>query len=272
MKKIVHISDLHFGRANPTIIATLLSQCIDLKPDILIISGDLTQRARIEEFTAAQEFIQALESKGIYTLTIPGNHDIRPLYSPIKRVSTGYDRYDQYIRPITNSEFRDSEIGILGINTVRPLKIAGGSLSKKDTASAQKWFVSLPSPALRMVVTHHPLDLPSHYPKRKLATQAEQGIYELAQSKVALYLSGHYHRASTVTTKERYSQDHFAAIALQAGTVSNRIRGESQSFNVLTVEHTSIAIIPYIWDVVDGHFLPKETFSFIYLEEQWKKE
>ena len=118
-------------------------------------------------------------------------------------------------------------------------------------------------------MTHHPLDLPAEFPKRKLARHAERGISEFAQDHLDVYLSGHYHRSSAISTRQRYSAGSYGAIAVQAGTISTRSRGERQSFSLLHIKRTRIKVTPYLWDPIHNDFSPTNSFDFSLKNRQW---
>ncbi len=264
MKSIVHISDMHFGRSDPKINDALLSACLTIDPDIFVISGDFTQRATVAEFEQARAFIKQLDRPKKRIVAIPGNHDIEPLYKPLARLRTPYNRYQEFIAPHTVAEYSDAQLAIGSINTVRASRLKGGHVSKRSLAEAENWFTKQKENAVRLLITHHPLDLPSASPKRKLARRSTRGVYRLARSRVDMYLSGHYHRSSAVVTRTRYPKDHYAAIALQAGTVSLRSRGQLQSFNVLNITRSRIDVSVYMWNPKRNQFIASETMQFVF--------
>ena len=263
------MSDTHFGKTEDEVIVSLIEACVQCKPDLVVISGDVTQLARVKEFESARKFLESLRAKLLPMLIIPGNHDIRPLLSPIKRTLDPYDRYNNFIVPFSVPSFVDEEIAVHSINTVRASRFKNGYVSKASMVKAQTWFDALPTNLIRIVVSHHPLDLPEEHPKRKLASHAEWGIYELAKSHIDIYLSGHYHRSGVVHTTQRYRKDHYAAVAIQAGTISNRMRGELYSFNLLKIKRTTINITPYVWDVTHKDFVATTSFDFVSRDNQW---
>jgi 3',5'-cyclic AMP phosphodiesterase CpdA len=117
MRTLVHLSDLHFGRIDPAIVEPLRRAVVELKPDLVAISGDFTQRARRSQFAAARAFIASLNAK---TLVVPGNHDI-PLYDVVSRLVAPLDYYRRYISSDLEPEYQDEEMIVLGVNTARAL-------------------------------------------------------------------------------------------------------------------------------------------------------
>ena len=75
MARIAHLSDIHFGAHDPRIVDAATAWLEERRPDLVIISGDLTQRARVEQFRAASAWLNRLRAAGLKLLVIPGNHD-----------------------------------------------------------------------------------------------------------------------------------------------------------------------------------------------------
>lgn len=263
MKKILHMSDVHFDKIDSAMIAALLRITKRIHPTLIIISGDLTQRAKVAEFEAVAQFIHSLKKTKIPVFAIPGNHDIAPFYAPVRRMINAYDRYNDAIVPLTVQRYADSEIAVLGINTVRRSRIKDGRISRSDIEKAKDWFGAHPRAHTRIVVTHHPLDLPSQYKKHKLVIGSKRAIYALADAHVDVYLSGHHHRHTISTTAVRYTIPHHNAITVQAGTVSTRSRGEAQSFNLLVIKKNKIEITTYIWNSDQSDFVLQPMHAFI---------
>src|SRR3989344_7540611 len=143
MRTLLHVSDLHFGKTDPLVIAKLLDAALRAKPDIVIISGDLTQRARIEQFEHMRAFLKALKHASIGYFVIPGNHDIRPIYRPLARAFKPYDRYRKYVAHDVEPRYADKEIAIGSIDTVRRGKIANGKIGKRQIHKLQSWFSTM---------------------------------------------------------------------------------------------------------------------------------
>src|SRR3569832_1650921 len=93
MRTIAHISDLHFGRTDSAVLEGLKRAIVESKPDIVVVSGDLTQRAKRQEFVAAKRFLDALPRPQI---VVPDNHDV-PLYNVMARWLTPLTRFRRYI-------------------------------------------------------------------------------------------------------------------------------------------------------------------------------
>ena len=92
MARLVHLSDLHFGAHDEELVAAVETSVDALKPDLVVVSGDFTQRARTEQFEEACQFLERLRDGGHEVLGVPGNHDV-PLYDVLRRFLSPLTRY-----------------------------------------------------------------------------------------------------------------------------------------------------------------------------------
>ncbi len=265
MRIIVHLSDLHFGRNDENVVQSIIQSVKAIKPDILVVSGDLTQRAKASEFKSAREFLRALQFKKI---VIPGNHDI-PLYNPLARLIAPFANYKKYISKNLQPVYADNEISIVGLNTARRSKITRGKISSEQIDVLKKSFKKAGS-AIRILVAHHPFDLPDRYGTRKMVVGAKKNMQNLVNADVDLILGGHMHISHARSIADRYKINGKAALVVQASTVSNRSRGEKPTFNVIQIKTKRISLLRYIYNgeifVMDA----EEVFSLI--DKNWTKE
>lgn len=266
MRTIVHLSDLHFGRFDHMRTEPLLRAISDISPDLVIISGDFTQRSRLREYKEAQDFIHKIKHP---LLTIPGNHDIRYFFSPLARVFEPFGRYKRFVNPVLEPVYMDNEVAIAGLNTATFANLIDGRVKASQVRKLKKWFAGVPKDVIRVVVTHHPLDMPPDWPDHKLARRAELAIKELGEAGVDLYLSGHYHGSYVSRTADRYKIEGYSAITVQAGTLSERTRSQLQTFNVIRVDHHHITVETHLWNITKGCFEPFETHEFKFSKGQW---
>ena len=96
MARLLHLSDLHFGAHDPVVVEGLERQIDEETPDLVVISGDFTQRARTEQFEEACKFLERLREAGHDVLAVPGNHDV-PLYDVLRRFLSPLTRYKRFI-------------------------------------------------------------------------------------------------------------------------------------------------------------------------------
>ena len=158
MRTVAHLSDLHFGRSDPAVADALLASLRENNPDLVIVSGDLTQRARQAEFAQARRFLDSISAP---KLVVPGNHDV-PLYHLIRRMLSPFKHYERHIAPIgpISPFYSDGEIAALVLNTARRLTRKNGRVSWEQMEEIRRVFSTLPERCFRILATHHPLGEP----------------------------------------------------------------------------------------------------------------
>jgi 3',5'-cyclic AMP phosphodiesterase CpdA len=265
MRTIVHLSDLHFGRIRHGTVEALTRAVHEISPDLLAISGDLTQRARRREFEQARDFLRALPAPKI---VVPGNHDV-PLYDVYRRFARPFVRFRRYISPELEPFYCDDEIAVQGINTARSLTFKGGRVNERQVALLQQRLAPLEN-VTKIVVTHHPFDLPERYPDKALVGRARMALTQLADSAIDLFLAGHLHVGVAEKMTLRFKIAGHAALVVQAGTAtSSRTRGEANSFNVTRIHRPNISIERFDALERDVTFRHAATVSFQHTEAGW---
>ena len=272
MRTIVHISDLHFGR-HDNVVAEALHECIvKASPDLLVVSGDLTQRARHVEFTAARAFLDRMSS--VPMVIVPGNHDV-PLYDIVRRFARPLGGFRHLISPIVEPFFADEEIAVLGINTARSLAIKSGRISLEQMDKIRRTFETLPHSLLKALVIHHPLAPTADSPDLDRVGRWRLAIKAIREVGIHLIFSGHHHRghAGELTLPAELT-DHAASavLAIHAGTaISTRTRNsESNTFNVLrTEDNHQVALAMWSWN--GGCFVEASHQAFALKHDRWRK-
>src|SRR4030095_11831424 len=155
MRTIVHLSDLHFGRIDPAVVAPLIETIRQIKPDLVAVSGDLTQRARSHQFEEARAFLDELPKPQI---VVPGNHDV-PLHNVFARFLEPLTKYRRHITSDLRPFYYDDEIAVMGVNTARSLTIKGGRINEEQVAWMRERLCACDPAVVKIVVTHHPFDL-----------------------------------------------------------------------------------------------------------------
>ena len=169
VRTIVHLSDLHFGRVNPLLLDPLIRVVREVEPNLVAISGDLTQRARSYQFQQARSFLDTLPKPQI---VVPGNHDI-PLHNLFARFVEPLTKYKRYITDDLQPVYEDEEVAIVGVNTARSLVFKGGRINETQVSRLRDKFCSLRDEVVKVVVTHHPFDLPEGHHERDLVGRAK---------------------------------------------------------------------------------------------------
>jgi 3',5'-cyclic AMP phosphodiesterase CpdA len=272
MRTVVHLSDIHFGAVNQAIIAPLIHAINELKPDVVAVSGDLTQRARSHQFKAARAFLDSLP---LPQIVVPGNHDI-PLHNVFTRFAHPLDKYRRYITDDLRPFYADEEIAVLGINTARSLTIKGGRINKAQVAWLREKFCAFDPDIIKVLVTHHPFDLPDGHEDHDLVGRARMAMRELSTCGADVFLAGHLHVGHTGETAKRYKFAGRAALVVQAGTAtSTRARGEANSFNVIRVARTDTSIEISIerleWQPSQARFVSAHTDRFRRVSAGWSR-
>lgn len=266
MRTLVHLSDLHFGKVDETLLDPLRELVHRIAPDVVVVSGDLTQRAKSEQFEQAKAWLDTLPGPQII---VPGNHDIS-LYNVFRRFLQPLTRYKRYITDDLDPMYVDEEIAVLGVNTARSLTFKDGRVNKEQIESIKEQMSGLDPKITRIIVTHHPFDLPETEDDDDLVDRAPMAMKAFAECGVDLLLSGHMHTSHSANTADRYRISEYAALVVQAGTAtSTRGRGEVNSFNVVRVEHERIEVDRYGWDEIGKEFSLMKTEPFLRSGNVW---
>jgi len=267
MRVVVHLSDIHFGRLDPATIEPLCAAISGAKPDLLAVSGDLTQRARRSEFAAARGFLDGLPFPQV---VVPGNHDV-PLYNIFTRFLTPLARYRHAITDNLSPVYRDEEMIAVGVNTARSWTWGEGRINERQVDEVVAQLSVVPRDLIRIVVTHHPFDLPESVREARLLGRAEMAMKELSASGADLFLAGHLHVSHIGHTGQRYDIGNHSALVVQAGTVSTRSRGEQPSFNVLRIERPRISIRRIAWESAQRVYVDVAESTYQHGESGWMK-
>lgn len=205
MKTLVHLSDLHFGRTDPSVVPAVLATVDSLAPDLVVVSGDLTQRARVREYRAARAFLDRLPQP---LIVVPGNHDIA-LFDPLRRFLWPLVRWKRFISTDLAPHYEDDEVVILGLNTARSFTWKDGRISKEQRQLLEERLGDPQDERFKVVVTHHPFLPPPHRPDAALVGGAEETLHILRAGDVDMILSGHYHHSQAAGTHLLYRRvDH----------------------------------------------------------------
>jgi 3',5'-cyclic AMP phosphodiesterase CpdA len=241
VRVVVHLSDLHFGRVDEAVLEPLRRCLAALAPDVVAISGDLTQRARARQFREARAFLDTLPRPQV---VVPGNHDI-PLYNVLARFARPFAGYRRHIGAEVEPCFVDAEIAVLGVNTARALAFKGGHVSDAQLARIEERLGNLDEPLTKILVMHHPVP----------------GMETLGH--VDVLLTGHLH--ATARSGGR------SALLVQAGTATSwRTRAEANAFNVLRVAPRRIEVEHY--ELRGARFVRAASETFVREDGAWKPD
>lgn len=268
MRTIVHLSDIHFGRVNHDVVSPLIEAITEIKPHLVAVSGDLTQRARSHQFKEARAFLDRLPKPQI---VVPGNHDV-PLHNVFARFLQPLRKYRRFITNDLWPFYHDEEIAVLGVNTARSLTIKGGRVNEDQVAFMREKFCTLDPEVVKIIVTHHPFDLPEGHDERHLVGRARMAMEALASCGADVFLAGHLHISHTTHTAKRYKIKGHSALVVQAGTAtSTRGRGEENSFNVVVVDRPHITVERFEWRPKSREFGLTTTERFRHTPDGWAR-
>ena len=252
MLNILHLSDLHFGQPYlPRVGEAVLRTAHAMGPDLLVISGDVTQRAKRREFEAVRAYFDRLPD--IPRIVVPGNHDV-PLYRVWERLWCPHRLYQQYIAQTLNTVVRRDDAIIVALDTSSPYRaITNGRIRAKQLDLCTEAFTHAPANVYRIVVMHHHLAPAPDYDTSEMMPKAKQILETLTALKVDLIMAGHLHRAYIGNSLDIYGgadREHGIIIAQCGTTTSRRGRArerEKNSFNWIQLTEQSIRIIHYMY-------------------------
>ena len=266
MTRIAHLSDIHFGSHVPKIVAATEAWLEQRQPDLIIISGDFTQRARPDQFREASAYLNRLRAAGLRTLVVPGNHDV-PLYDVVRRFAAPLDRYRRYIDNDLSPWFENDEVAVLGINTARSLTIKDGRINHEQIAMMQDRFAAVPAHKTRILVTHHPLyamPIGDGGELSEAVGRHRDAIKAVCRAGVHLALAGHFHRTYAESARKMVENSGLALV-MQAGTAtSTRLRNsELQSFNWIHAHRNNEVELQVVaWNGQEFHRGNHERFTY----------
>jgi 3',5'-cyclic AMP phosphodiesterase CpdA len=264
---LLQISDVHFGPFYvPHVGEALLRAVQELDSDVIVVSGDFTQRAKRYQFEDARAFLDRLPP--LPTVVVPGNHDV-PLYRVFERIFNPYGLYKQYISKDLDMVLRSEEAVIVALNSTKPLKaIVNGRVDRWQLKFCEVAFRDAPPDALRIVVAHHHFAPAPDYEGGQVMPKAKRAIDCFTDLKVDMVIGGHLHRAYIGNSLDVYpgeDREH-GIIIVQSGTSTSR-RGrarerEKNSFNHIRIAEGVVRITHYMYfDDLEG-FAPVSRHLF----------
>ena len=267
MTRILHISDLHFG---PPFIESVGNALLRVMPtfhaDAVVVTGDLTQRAKRHQFEAARNFLDQLPK--VPKLVIPGNHDV-PLYRVIERLTNPHGLYREFICEDLNPSIQLEGAVIAGLDSTAPLQsISNGRLYPKQLNHCHKIFNEAPRDAVRIVAAHHHFVPAPDYLCNLTMPKTKRAIDRFVDMGVELILGGHLHRSYIGNSLNFFPGNHRdrGIIIVQAGTAtsSRGIGGEKgkNSFNLVEINDEILRVTHYMFFEAKGEFTPLSRHLF----------
>jgi 3',5'-cyclic AMP phosphodiesterase CpdA len=234
--RLMHLSDIHFGREDAYALTVTRDFAQRMKPDAVIVAGDITQRGRRREFAAAREWFDML---GFPVIVAPGNHDT-PLAHLAARAMNPFGRYARYMDGLDAVgrlvELHDGAVRICALNTARGMQArlnwADGVIDIDDLAVSLNLLSRGPADAWRLLICHHPLHEPGN---SQVSVETRRGAHALdlcAAAHVDAIFTGHIHDAFAhpINTARR------PMVQMGSGTLSTRVRASRAGFCVVQIE------------------------------------
>ncbi len=266
MVRIAHLSDLHFGTEDAVVAAALARDVIAFAPDLVVVSGDLTQRARLREFRAARCFLDRLPFPRV---VVPGNHDL-PLFDLAERILRPLARFRREIEADPMPSWNDDQIAVAGLATPRRSEWKGGRVSRAQLGRLRQRFTAFTSRHLRVLVTHHEF-VPPPGSTGNVVGRAAPTMIALSQMGVDLLLAGHRHRGYSAESGELYPLADRSLVVVQAGTATSwRRRGEANGWNLIDAHAQRMAVTTRTW--TGAGFINGTTTSFARIEGGWGRD
>lgn len=258
--KLVHASDLHFGKPHLPVVRAALERFIEeASPDAVVISGDLTQRAKVREFEAARQFLDGLAPLPVVKTL--GNHDV-PVYRVFERLLSPYANYRKVIDPELDTITDLEGARIVALNTAAPYThVVNGRLRRSQFEFADNAFETTPAGWHRILTIHHHVIGPGDFESDRPLPDATSIIRAFHRWGVDLVLSGHLHRSFVKTSDEGLPAGTVTSgiPIVHAGTAtSSRGRGKEQgrnSFNLVRVEESEIDVSVYLYSGASDRFV-----------------
>ncbi|HWE04732.1 MAG TPA: metallophosphoesterase [Tepidisphaeraceae bacterium] len=266
MRMIAHISDLHFGRLDRAVAEGLVDDLHALRPSLLVVSGDFTQRARPWQFRQAADYLKRLPSP---QLIVPGNHDV-PVHV-IRRIFHPLKFYRQNISQELDPLFQDEEMLVVGVNTARSFTQKSGWISEAQMAQVRRRMTEPTTPLMKVLVTHHPFIPPPRHPRGDVIRGAPRYLRILENCGVDLLLAGHLHLAYNDDVRTHHKTATRSILSIQAGTAtSTRRRGEPNAYNWITLSAGLVTVGVRTWN--DSAFEESRVTRYRRVGHVWERD
>lgn len=266
--RIAHLSDIHFGRiADDRVVTALVDEVNGAGLDLVVVSGDLTQRARRGQFRQARAMLDAFQPP---VLVVPGNHDVRAWWhNPFDRLWRSSKRFREWIDPDVTPTFVGDGLAAFGLNSAHGWTIKGGRIRPEHVAEMEGFFGEQPLDVFRVLTLHHHLLLLEGLGEHDVSRGARRALDAAQRARVDLVLCGHLHQSHVAPVQLASAgagDDAHTVVIASAGTAtSSRGRGDNAGvnfYNWITVGPRQFSVSERQFDPSSGHFHDERTSVF----------
>jgi 3',5'-cyclic AMP phosphodiesterase CpdA len=255
VRQIFHISDVHFGPPHLSELSEgVLRFVAERQPDLVVLSGDLTQRAKAQQFRQARAFVDRIAAP---SLVVPGNHDV-PLYRFWERFAKPFGTYRKHMGPVLEPIFEDEELLAVGINTAHGWTFKNGRVTPQRMLEVGRLLQAAPASQFKIIVAHHHLIHPPWFNPQPVARNAWEAMEVFTRNGVELILSGHLHQSFIGNSEEFYPLGRPPVVILHSGTTtSNRGRAgerDKNTCNWVTIDDQTLRVSNFRWEPTLGRF------------------
>lgn len=261
MPTIAHLSDVHFGRISDTrVVDALVDEVNAVGVDLVVVSGDLTQRARTKEYLEARAMLDQFEPP---VIVVPGNHDVRAWWHhPVHRLWRPTKRFKRYITPDLRPMYVEDGLAVFGFNSAHGWTIKGGRIRSADLEAMEAFFATQPTDTFRVLTLHHHLLRLKELGDHDVSRGAALALEVAKRCHVDLVLCGHLHvsHVAPVPLSEPTAADsdgHQLVIASAGTATSSRGRGTNRGanwYNWVMVNDDSFTVHERLFDLEAGVF------------------
>ncbi len=265
MTRLVHLTDLHFGLHRAELVQPLQDAVLANRPDVVAVSGDLTQRALAGQFRAAMAFLHGL---GVPLMVIPGNHDL-PVFNPLARLLIPFGAYRRGATQDLTPVLTIGHLRLFGTNTADPFQWRGGVARMDEVDRVCRAMRQGPTDVTNILVCHHPFEEPSGF-ERGETENARAATQKLVDAGLHVILSGHLHHWTIgLGISDKSARPIFQ---IQTGTaLCSRIGERDHGFSLMDFDGAGLSVTPWIVDEPTGSFTPQPSSAFLYRDGLWYK-
>lgn len=246
--RLVHLSDLHFGALEAGRPEALERAVKSLHPDVLVVSGDLTQKGTRKEFHAAKAFLARLP---VGAFVVPGNHDMPHGMHLWSRFHDPWQKYREVIGTELEPAWDRQDLRLIGVNSGRPggwyLDWSRGRLSQQQLARVESLCAGLPPEILRVLVVHHPPAAPPQGTARHLIDRREPLLNALNRAGIDLVLCGHFHQSYAIRLPLPGQTPRACVLSVTSTATSFRLQGEPNGFHVIEGDGAKLLVEAWAW-------------------------